>query len=224
MSIHATPRLTVDPVVFVFRENKLRILLAKRTNDPEKGAWSIPGGHVAPNQTLLGAIELSLSTKSGVGIQSLGYIEQLYAFDTLGLDPRGHAITIAFLCLSSQSTIKNPNLPGNPEFIDIASLPQLAFDHLSIVHKGMDQLKELLLKTTAAVYLLPRYFTMADLHNLYEAALGKRLDRRNFRKKMLSLGVLDDSGNKQQGVANRPGLLYTFKSHKQNDLIKPLYF
>ncbi len=224
MRAPATPRITVDPLVFVFRENRLQILLTKRTRDPEKGAWGIPGGYVIPNQTLLSAIELSLASKTGVGIQSLGYVEQLYAFDTLGLDPRGHAITIAFLCLSNQAYVKRSDLTGEPQFMDTRSLPELAFDHMAIVNKGLDRLKEQLLKTTAAVYLLPRYFTMADLHGLYEAALGKRLDRRNFRKKLLSLDVLQDSGKKQEGVANRPGIIYSFKSQKANDLVKPLYF
>jgi 8-oxo-dGTP diphosphatase len=218
----ATPRVTVDPVVMVYRDGHLKVLLVRRTTAPEKGEWSIPGGHVELNQTLLAAIELSLVKKTSVGIRSMDYVEQLYAFDTTGLDPRGHAISIAFLCLSNRAVIKQPSMAGTPTFFDVQDLPELAFDHISIVRKATQTIRDLLQRTTAASFVLPEYITMSDLHNLYEIVLGRQLDRRNFRKKILALKVLQDSGRLEQNVTNRPGHLYSFRSRNLSDLVHPL--
>ncbi len=212
-----TPRVTVDPVVFRYYNRQLQVLLAKRTDNPERGAWSIPGGHVQVNQTLLQAIELCLAQKTGLGFRSLGYVEQLYAFDTVGLDPRGHAITIAFLCLTSRDSLK-ADLASAPEFFDVQKLPLLAFDHESIIKKALLTLKELCLKTTITRFVLPDNFTMSDLHNLYQVLLQRKLDRRNFRKKILSLNIVNDTGKKEQGTPNRPAQLYAFRSEKLVDL------
>ena len=218
----ATPRVTVDPVVLTYLDGQLSILLVKRMTEPEKGAWAIPGGHVLQNEVMMTAIERSLQQKASVSIRSLDYIDQLFAFDTVGLDPRGHAITIAFLCLSNHATIRRSNLDSQPQFFDINNLPDLAFDHISIVRKAKERLAELSVKTTIASKLMPDVFGLSQLHQYYQIILGKKLDRRNFRKKFLALGVLVDTGIREEKVPNRPGHLYKFKTKHVSDFASPL--
>lgn len=214
------PRLTVDPVLFVFDDNKLKVMLVTRPNEPEKGKWALPGGQSFEGQLTKDVVQQCLKDKSGVQPSQIDHIEQLHAFDTLGLDDRGHAVTITYLLLARE--VPHESILEGAQLFDVHELPELAFDHISIVRKGLERLSERLEKTTIASRLLPKELTLNQLYWLYSAAEDLTLDNRNFRKKFLSFNVLKDTGRMQTGVSHRPSKLYTFSSSRITDLVETI--
>ena len=207
------PRLTVDPLVFAFFDGKLQLLLSVRENEPQKGEFAIPGGHSYADQTTLDAIANALQQKTVVSMTDLSYIEQMYFFDTQNVDPRGHAVTLSFLCLV-RPDVGLRSLQQGALWVDAHNVPKLAFDHISIVERALSELKQKLLTTTLGQFLLPEECRLNDICRLYEAVFARSFDNRNFRKKFLSFDVLTDTNKKEQGVANRPSKLYKFTENR----------
>ncbi len=207
------PRLTVDPLVFAFFDGKLQLLLSIRENEPQKGEFAIPGGHSYADQTTLEAVANALHQKTVVSFTDLSYIEQMYFFDTQNVDPRGHAVTLSFLCLV-RPEVGLRSLQKGALWVDAHNVPKLAFDHISIVKRACSELRQKLLTTNLGQFLLPEECKLNDICRLYEAVFAKSFDNRNFRKKFLSYGVLTDTNMREQGVANRPSKLYEFSEKK----------
>lgn len=205
------PTVTVDIVLLTIENDRLKVLLIKRENAPYKGAEALPGGYLFQGETTKDAALRVLGEKAGV---TDVYLEQLYTFDTPGRDPRGPVFSVAYLALVP---FPLPILPGavhtqTPELYDIARLPKLAFDHRSIVTYAIERIRGKLEYTTIGCGMLPEYFTLSDLQKVYEVILGKKLDKRNFRKKIDQLGFLKETKEKQTGKRQRPAKLYTLKS------------
>ncbi|HXG62382.1 MAG TPA: NUDIX domain-containing protein [Planctomycetota bacterium] len=209
----ATPTaVTVDLVVFTVREGRLNVLLVRRREAPFAGRWSLPGGPVGPRLTLEEAARRHLLEKTGLRDV---YLEQLYTFGDPGRDPRARTVTVAYYALIRP----RPLAPsGDAAWFPALRPPALAFDHAEILRTGIRRLRAKLGYTTVAFELLPSTFTLSELQTLYETILGRRLDKRNFRRKILSLDLLRPRPERRAAGPHRPARLYSFKRGKMTVL------
>jgi len=202
--------VAVDVVIFTIQNDALKILLIKRKYEPFKGQWALPGGFVRQNESLEAAAKRELKEETNVDAQ---YLEQLYSFGEPKRDPRGRVISITYFAL-----LESTNLPLKAEtdvtdvqWFSVKDLPKLGFDHDEILKYSLRRLKWKLEYTSVAFSLLPEQFTLTELQQVYEIIFGKTFDKRNFRKKILSLKIIEDSGQLKTDVAHRPAKLYKFK-------------
>jgi 8-oxo-dGTP diphosphatase len=204
-------QVTVDIVIFTIREARLKVLLIKRGIPPFKDSYAIPGGFVLEDESLDAAAARELKEETGV---SDVYLEQLYSFGHPRRDPRGRVITVAYYALiPTGHPVRAGSDASAAEWRDTADLPRLAFDHRQIVDYALERLRNKLEYTTTGFTLLPEQFTLSELQAVYEAILNKKLDRRNFRKKLDLLGVLKPvSGWRKTG--RKPARLYSFSAKK----------
>lgn len=210
-SPYEAPTLTVDAVIFQIQDNHLQVLLIKRPNAPFKGSWALPGGYNAKGETTQTALHRIVSQKTGVDTgKDLRYVEQLYTFDTVDRDPRGHAVSVTYMGCGQAVDI--PSSHPHAEFKPIGSLPELAYDHASIIDYAHQRLIAKLSYTNAVSAFLPRRFTLSHLQSAYEAVLGHEIDKRNFRKKFLSLDLISETDELWREGAHRPAKLYEFNS------------
>jgi 8-oxo-dGTP diphosphatase len=203
-------RVAVDIVSFAIHQGTLEILLIKRKHDPFKGYWALPGGFLKDSDTTLEtAAERKLLEETNV---SNVYQEQLYTFGSVGRDPRGRVVTVAYLALLSRDDLElraSANASG-VAWWPVNETPALAFDHSEIVSYAYKRLKYKVEYTPAAFELLADKFTLRDLQTIYEAILGRPIDNRNFRKKFLGSGVLVELEELSRETSFRPARLYAF--------------
>jgi len=203
------PSVTVDIVIFTIIDEELKVLLIKRKSPPFQNCWAIPGGFVRMDETLADAALRELKEETNV---SDVYLEQLYTFGDPHRDPRTRVITVAYFALvsSDRLLIEAATDASEVRWFSIKALPQLAFDHSRIIEYAVSRLKYKLEYTSVGFQLLPEEFTLSDLQKLYEIILEKKLDKRNFRKKILSLSILEETGKKIMRTLHRPAKLYKF--------------
>lgn len=204
------PTLTVDSVVLQLIDDTLSVLLIQRTNEPFKGAWALPGGYNPAGETTRQAMDRVLKTKGGIDTKDLKLVEQLYTFDTVARDPRGHAVSITYMGLGINLEPASSSSTQNPQFFNISDLPELAYDHKKIIEYAHERLQNKLTYTNAIFALLPTLFTLTQLQKAYEAVLCRQLDKRNFRKKFLSLDLIQPTDEYVREGAHRPAQLHKF--------------
>ncbi|HEX4204533.1 MAG TPA: NUDIX domain-containing protein [Ktedonobacteraceae bacterium] len=211
------PSVTVDVVMMSLRQRDLQVLLIKRRAWPYEGMWAIPGGFVNMNESLETAAKRELQEETGV--QDV-YLEQLYTFGDPGRDPRTRVITVVYFALldSERLQVRAAEDASDVEWFSVYDLPSLAFDHDEILLYALHRLRGKLDYTTIAFNLLPEQFTLRELQRVYEMILHKRLDKRNFRKKVLTTGILEDSGAKKMEGTHRPARLYRFNPAVEHKL------
>ena len=206
---HQPIQVTVDIVVFTVHEQTLQVLLIERGIDPFKGLYALHGGFVRAEETLEQAAFRELLEETGT---KNVYLEQLYTFGDPGRDPRGRVVTVAYYALVP--TDKSPLLAGTDAatagWYPVSALPPLAFDHKKIVEYAVDRLRNKLEYTNVGFQLLPTKFTLSALQALHEAILGKPLDKRNFRRKVLGLGLVKPS-KEMQATGRKPAQLFSFR-------------
>jgi 8-oxo-dGTP diphosphatase len=204
--------VAVDIVLFTIKDDDLKVLLIKRKNEPFKDMWALPGGRVEQNESLKDAAERELFEEVNVKVD---YLEQLYTFGEPKRDPRGRVISVVYYALVSSERL-NPRAATDAKEVKWHSMfkqPNLAFDHSQILDYALQRLRYKLGYTTIGFELLSDKFTLTDLQKMYETILGKKLDKRNFRKKISSLGIIKSTNEQKQDGAHRPAKLYSF-SHK----------
>lgn len=179
---------------------------------------ALPGGYNAAGETTKDAMERVLLAKGGINCNRLKLVEQLYTFDTVARDPRGHAVSVTYMGLGKDIAISSSSTTQNPQFVALSSLPKLAYDHKSIIDYALDRLKSKISYTNAIYALLDPTFTLSELQSAYEAILGEPLDKRNFRKKFLSLGLIHETNEMRREGAHRPARLYAFNSQELESL------
>ncbi|HSX44928.1 MAG TPA: NUDIX domain-containing protein [Candidatus Saccharimonadales bacterium] len=205
-----TPEVYVDAVIFQLIDDELAVLLTQRELNPFKGKWALPGGINPIEETTYRAMERILKEKTNVRVSELGFIEQLYTFDTVVGNPRGPAVSVIYVGLGKNITPRATPISRNSQFFSVKQVPNLAFDHNEIVHYAHQRLKSKLSYTNAVFALLPKLFTLSQLQDSYEAVLEQSLDKRNFRKKFLSLDLIQPTTEFQMTGAHRPAKLYRF--------------
>jgi len=200
-------KVTVDIVIFTIQEGVLKVLLVKRRIAPFAGQYAIPGGFVHENEDLDQAALRELREETGV---SDVYLEQLYSFGKPERDPRGRVITVAYFALiSADRTLQAGSDAAEAGWYSTDHLPPLAFDHAAILSYAVERLRNKLEYTTVGFQLLGEKFTLTELQEVYEAILGKKLDKRNFRRKMSILKILKPLSEYRRG-GQRPAQLYRF--------------
>lgn len=206
------PALTVDLVIFTVAEGALKVLLVRRGEAPFLGEWALPGGFVREGEGLEAAARRELAEEAGLEDEAL-YLEQLYSFGEPGRDPRGHTVTVAHTALvRSELALAAAGDAADAAWWPVGALPSaLAFDHAQILAYAHQRLKWKLDYTSVGFELLPPSFTLVALQQLYEAILGKALDKRNFRKKLAALEVLQEVGEVKPEGPGRPAKLYAFQ-------------
>lgn len=212
---YVPPTVTVDGVIFQLKGGRLHVLLIKRDRAPFKGYWALPGGYNAAGETTVEAFARILRQKAGVDTAKLKHVEQLYTFDSVAHDPRGHAVSVTYLGLGGVKLArKTGKSVQNPTLFPVDKLPELAHDHAEIVKYACERLRSKITYTNAIQALLPAFFTLSQLQSAYEIILGRQLDKRNFRKKILSLGLITVTRRISAEGAHRPARLYKF-SHPE---------
>lgn len=203
------PYVTADVLIFSIRNGEFSLLLIRRSNDPFAGSFAIPGGFVQMNETLDEAAKRIIDQK---GHQKNLYLEQLYTFGDLNRDPRGRVVSVAYIALVPED--KAVDVDDGKHLIKwfaVKDLPPLAFDHAKIVASAIERIKSKIGYSNIAANLLPNKFRLTQLQNVYEMILDKKLDKRNFRKKMSSLDLLESLDEKAVTGQHRPAMLYHFR-------------
>jgi 8-oxo-dGTP diphosphatase len=201
-------RVTVDIVIFTLRKGTLQVLLVKRGVPPFEGQYAIPGGFIREDESLEEAALRELHEETGVRNV---FLEQLYTFGDPKRDPRGRVITVAYYALitSEKLSLVAGADAAEAQWFPASSLPPLAFDHKSILDYALERLRNKLEYTTVGFQLLPEKFTLGELQAVYEAILGRQLDKRNFRRKLSLLGILKPL-REWQRTGRKPAQLFRF--------------
>lgn len=203
------PAVTVDIVVFGYDEADLKVLLIQRDRAPYRSKWALPGGFVEIDESIDDAARRELEEETGM---SRVFLEQLYTFGAPKRDPRERVISVAHYALVklTDHTVRAASDARNVAWFPVADLPALAFDHEEILEVALRRLKGKIRYEPIGFELLPQKFPLSELQRLYETILEQELDKRNFRKKILSMGLLADTEEIQQDVAHRAARLYRF--------------
>ncbi|MBK8945983.1 MAG: NUDIX hydrolase [Ignavibacteriae bacterium] len=209
--------LSIDCVVFGFEKSKLEVLLIKRKLNPEKGNWALPGGFVLKTETLDQAAVRILEETSNV--KNI-YLEQVHTFSKIDRFPLRRVISVAYFALINPEKhfLKPGTDTSDVQWFNINENINLPFDHSEILTKSLNLLRQKVRNKPIGFELLPEKFSLTQLQNLYECILGESLDKRNFRKRIMSLKMLSQLNDFQKGVSHRAARLYKFNSKAYNEL------
>ncbi|NBU63882.1 MAG: NUDIX domain-containing protein [Chloroflexia bacterium] len=209
---YSSPIVTVDSVLFQLVQQKLAVLLITRVHQPFAGMHALPGGYVGAGETTLTAMTRIMHAKAGVVLAQCGVVEQLYTFDTVARDPRGHAVSVTYMALGRDIVPQVRSDTHHPQCFAMNSLPDIAFDHAQIIQYAHERLKSKISYTNAIYALLPELFTLSQLQAAYESVVSHPLDKRNFRKKILGLEIIHETDQTFRDGAHRPARLYRFNT------------
>lgn len=213
-------KVAVDAIVFGYsKSDGVSVLLIQRKYAPLKNAWALPGGFVLEKESLEEAVKRELKEETGIEVN---YMEQLYTFGEPDRDPRARTISVSYVALvksSKYQELKASTDAENAQWYHFEELPPLAFDHKKIIDKAIDRIRTKIRYEPIGFELLDKKFPFADLENLYTTLLGRSIDRRNFSRKMLALGVLDelDEYAKSEGKG-RPSKMFRFNQKRYKEL------
>lgn len=206
-----THEVTTDVVIFTIKKNKLSVLLVKRAHEPFKAKWAIPGGFIRLSENLDEAALRILKEKTNV--QNI-YLEQLYTFGDPLRYPNARVITCAYFALIRSDDIElsfeDTSEITEVQWHGVYQLPPLAFDHKEIIEYSLKRMRERLEFCPIAFQLLPEKFTLTELQQSYELIWAKKLDKRNFRKKVLAGNILKEHNEYTKSGSKRPARLYSF--------------
>ncbi len=203
--------VAVAVVIFTVRRDGLAVLLIHRGAAPYAGYWALPGGLLLAGETLQEAATRKLLGETGVADV---YLEQLYTFDPLPDDGSSGAIVAYFALVDAAQVVLRERLSWQPAWFPVAAMPDLAFGNSAVVDYALRRLQAKLVYSNVAYSLLPEQFTLTQLQRVFEAILGRLLDKRNFRKRVLSLGIVAATGSLERAGAHRPARLYRFSKRE----------
>ena len=216
---HPHPAVTTDIVIFTIRQDELKVLLIKRALPPFQGRWALPGGFVNLDESLEAGARRELEEETGVKDV---YLEQLYTFGAPDRDPRERVITVAYYALipSDKIEIRAATDAEGVSWFGFEEVPKLAFDHERILKTAHERLAAKLDYSTIAFQFMPRTFTLSELQQVYELILREPVDKRNFRKRVLNLNLIEETGEERKKGAHRPAKLYRVIDPHRVDVIK----
>lgn len=216
---HPHPAVTTDIVVFTIVDHTLSALLIERRNDPFKGRWALPGGFVDMDEDLeTGALR---ELREETGVDNV-YLEQLYTFGAKDRDPRERVITVAYFALVPQYLV-TPHAGSDATSVGwfpVNALPPLAFDHHEIIRVAQERVAAKTRYSTVALQFLPEHFTLTELQHVYEVLRQESLDKRNFRKWVLAIDCLEETGVLKRQGQHRPAKLYRAKCRDKVEFFK----
>ncbi|MBN1415779.1 MAG: NUDIX hydrolase [Bacteroidales bacterium] len=209
--------VAVDCIIFGFDYKQLKLLLIKRNFQPQKGKWSLVGGFLEADETLDQSALRILNNLTGLNDI---YLEQLYTYGEIKRDPGERVLSTAYYALINAENYHLPiNRESSAKWFPIEKTPPLVFDHNIMVDKAMRRLKRKSLSQPIGFELLPEKFTIPQLQKLYEVIHQRELDKRNFRKKILSMGLLKKLDEKQKSDSRKGAFYYRFDKEKYDDLV-----
>jgi 8-oxo-dGTP diphosphatase len=213
------PAVTVDCIIFGFDGQNLKVMLVQRKSDPFAKMWALPGAFVNEDESLESCAERVLMKEGNItGV----YLEQLFTFGKPSRDPRERVISVAYMGLVKTADFEL--IAGNDElqieWRDVEQVGDLAFDHNEIIATAIQRIRGKIRYQPIGFELMNSKFTLPQLQQLYEAILGQSLDRRNFRKKLLSMQILKQLSEKQQNVAHKAAFYYEFDRERYEVLMK----
>jgi 8-oxo-dGTP diphosphatase len=206
--------LAVDVVLFTIKDGQLLVRLAPVHRIPHyPDSKAMPGGLIHPDETARMAALRILTQKGHIDAKT-PHIEQLYTFSDIDRDPRGRVVSVAYLGLASWDTLSTEEKADTESawWAPLAAAKKLAYDHDEILKLAVERLQSRVTYTTLLSKFMPKEFTLTELEQSFESIIKTDLDKRNFRKKILKLGILTDLGKKRTGGRSRPAALYKFKS------------
>ena len=215
-------KLAVDAIVFGYsKQDGVSVLLIQRKYEPFKNSWAIPGGFVLEEESLEQAVRRELVEETGITVQ---YLEQLYTFGDPDRDPRQRIVSVAYMGLvktSQYQDLKASTDAANAAWFSIRKLPSLAFDHKKLLDMAAVRLRSKIRYQPIGFELLDKKFPFSDLEKLYVALMDREINRRNFSKKVLSFGILEDTGElaRTEGKG-RPSKMYRFNQKRYRELLK----
>jgi 8-oxo-dGTP diphosphatase len=217
-SKHIRHLVAVDCIIFGYDilEKEIKLLLIKRSFDPAKGRWSLAGGFVEEHESLDEAANRILRKLTGLEII---YLKQSYSYDEVERDPGARVISIAYFALITIRDINKELTEQNgANWRSIARLPDLIFDHSAMVKRALTDLQNQIKVRPVGFELLPEKFTLVQLQDLYEAIYQRKVDKRNFRKKILSMGILEKLDEKEKETSKKGAYYYMFNKDRYDRL------
>ncbi|MBU2885533.1 NUDIX hydrolase [Gilvimarinus agarilyticus] len=213
------PTISIDNLIFGFHEGQLSILLVKHSQGESAGCWALPGGRIRYNENLRDAASRHLLELTG--IKGL-YLEQLKTFGQVNRYPKGRIITVSYYALVSAEKFELAvgHKTEDVCWFNIRELPELIYDHSDILQYGIKQLQQNIRRQPIGFNLLPEKFTLLQLQELYESILGIKLDKPNFRRKIMKMNLLINCEEKEIGVSHRAAKLYRFDEHTYHSLTR----
>jgi len=213
------PAVTTDVAVFTIRGQRLQLLLVQRADEPYQNRWALPGGFLDIDEDLEVCAKRELAEETGI---SGVYLEQLYTFGAPNRDPRGRVISVAYYALvpSDRLQLKAASDAADVQWFALDQLPPLAFDHQQIAALAQRRLAAKLDYSTIAFQFMPKTFTLSELQAVYEILINERLDKRNFRKKILALKEIEEVGELRRTGNHRPARVYQLTNPERVDIIK----
>ena len=211
-------KLAVDAIVFGYENKELYILLIKQKHTPFNGQWALPGGLVKDDEPIQNAVHRELKEETGITVD---YLEQLYTFgDQVDRDPRNRVVSVAYFALVNPNKLilRADTDAEDAKWFVLRNMPKLAFDHEKIVQVAKQRLQSKLHYEPIGFDLLRAEFPFSDLEHLYKTILERDIDRRNFRKKILSLELVEETDKIHKPEAGRPSKLFKFNKNKYNKL------
>ena len=204
--------------IFTVEDGITKVLLIKRASEPYKDKWALVGGALYNNETLLDGVKREIKEKvniDDVELYQTGVYDEFGKTDDIGM----RMVSINYLGIvdvKKTNVVKETRNTSNAFWFDIRKVPYLAFGHNDILNESLEKLKELVIHTNILKSLLPKEFTMPNLQNLFEQVLEEKFDRRNFRKKILSLNIVEDTKKEKSIDGKKPAKLYRFKEKIEN--------
>lgn len=218
-----TPYLVaVDCIIFGFIEGELKLLIIKRSFDPGKGSWSLMGGFVGPEESMDEAGYRVLYELTG--LKDL-YMTQLYTHGEINRDPGARVISTSYYSLIKiQDIDPDHEMISNARWCPINELPELIFDHSKMVQMALESLRDEAHRKPIGFELLPPKFTIPQLQSLYEAIYQQKFDKRNFRKSILKMNLLDQLDEKDKENSKKGAFYYRFIEEKYKELLRNGFF
>ena len=216
---HFKAAVTVDNVIFGFDGKALKVLLIYRGAEPYKDRWALPGDFVPLDENLnQSAIHV---LRSLTGLDNI-YMEQVHAFGDVNRHPFGRVFTIAYYALIKVEDyqVQASSWVEEAAWFPINEIPELPFDHMEILEFAKQQLRNKIRTQPIGFELLPKHFTLTQIQELYEAVLEREFDTRNFRKKLLSMNLISETGYRQTDVSHRPAMLYKYDTKRYNRFLE----
>ncbi|MDJ0806351.1 MAG: NUDIX domain-containing protein [Gammaproteobacteria bacterium] len=213
------PAVTTDVILFTIKDAQLQILLIRRAQPPMQGSWALPGGFLNIDESLEDCANRELQEETGI---SGVHLEQLYTFGRPDRDPRERVISVAHYGLAPSDKL-SPTPASDAQDVNwhpINDLPELAFDHADIVNLAHRRLVKKLDDASTAFQLIHPEFTLSELQAVFEIILNKRLDKRNFRRRMLDMELLEETGKSFSNGNHRPAKIYRSKNPERVVILK----
>jgi len=220
-SEHPKFHVALDCIIFGFDKGELKLLIHKRRFEPAKGQWSLFGGFLAADESLEDAANRILQELSG--LEKI-YMEELQTYGSIDRDLAGRVISVAYYALiPAHKYSEEYSRQYGATWVSMKDMPDLIMDHDSMVEKGLRRLKRRAATQPIGFELLPKEFTIPQLQTLYEAIYQSKLDKRNFRKKILSMDVLIKLEEKDKSSSRKGAFLYRFDKRKYRKLVDAGY-